>query len=118
MTFLVALPFVVDAQIVKCSGSDCDWKSLIGLAQNILNFIVTLSISVAAIMFAYAGWLYFSDGGNSQKISQAHGIFASVVIGLVIVLVAWLVVNTLLDVLTGQGLDQRTNEVGGTIRTR
>lgn len=111
--FLV-LPVVASAQIVPCNGSDCDWGSLIQLAQNILNFIVKISIIITAVMFAYAGFLYFSDGGSSKNVSQAHGIFAHVVIGLVIVLVAWLVVNTILDVLTGKGLDQRSGDLGQT----
>ena len=112
-TSIVTLaPAVSAAAIVPCDGPDCDWGALITLGGNILNFMVTISVFIAAIMFAYAGWLFFSDTGNASNIESAKKIFGAVVIGLIIVLTAWLVVNTLLDTLTGKGLDQRATERG------
>tara|TARA_B100000745_G_scaffold292473_1_gene233383 strand:- start:41879 stop:42103 length:225 start_codon:yes stop_codon:yes gene_type:complete len=61
-------------------------------------------------MFAYAGWLFLSDAGSTSKISDGKKIFSSVAIGLVIVLIAWLVVNTLLEVLTGKGIEERESD--------
>lgn len=111
--FLVisALPLAVSAQIVPCNGPDCSWSSLIELAKRILDFMITISIIIAALMFAYAGWLFFSDSGNSSNVQQGKKVFGAVVIGLVIVLTAWLVVNTIIDVLTGKGLDERSSQV-------
>jgi len=105
------LPVITFAQIVPCTGPDCDWGKLLTLGQNILNFIVTLSVVAAGVVFAVAGIFYFSAGGDASKIQRAHSLFSAVVIGLVIVLTAWLVVNTILDTLTGRGLDQRAAEV-------
>lgn len=91
------------SQIVptSCSGADCDLCDLVQLAQNILNFAIYLSVFVAALLFAYAGIRYVSAGGNPSTISQAHSIFANVFIGLLIILAAWLVVDTLMKTLTG-----------------
>lgn len=111
MLSIALIPVVTTAQIVPCSGPDCNWNSLIELAERILDFIITISIIVAALMFAYAGWLFFSDSGNSSNVEQGKKIFAAVVIGLVIVLTAWLVVNTIIDTLTGKGLDERSTQV-------
>ncbi len=49
-------------------------------------------------MFAYAGVIYFSSGVETSinKIEKAHAIFKSVGIGFMIVLAAWLGVNTVL----------------------
>ncbi len=69
--------------------------------------MVTLSVFVAAVMFAYAGWLFFSDTGNASNVEKGKKVFGAVVIGLIIVLIAWLVVDTILDTLTGRGLDER-----------
>ena len=71
------------------------------LVQNVVNFLLGLSILVAAIMFAYAGYLYFTSGGSQTKISDAHKVFYSVGIGFVIALAAWLFVQTLLNTLVG-----------------
>ncbi|MBL4683623.1 MAG: hypothetical protein JKY37_03455 [Nannocystaceae bacterium] len=112
--FAAVFPAVTFAQIVPCSGGigdPCGWSDLLTLGQNILNFIVTLSIVSAALIFAYAGFLYFTAGGDTGKVSQAHSLFLAVVIGLFLVLTAWLVVNTILDTLTGKGLDERAAEV-------
>ena len=96
---------------MPCDGLDCNWSALLQLAQNLLNLMIQLAVIIAAGMFAYAGWLYFSAGGDSSRISQAHKIFFAVVVGIVLTLVAWLVVNVILETLTGEGLDERVNEV-------
>jgi hypothetical protein len=117
--FLVVTPVVGFAQIVPCDGPNCDWNALIKLGQNILNFMVTISVFVAAIMFAYAGWLFFSDSGNASNIEKGKKIFGAIVIGLIIVLIAWLVIDTLLQTLTGRGLDERSqNPTGAFIDTK
>jgi len=92
-------------------GNQCSFADLVQLGMNILNFIVVFAISITAIMFAIAGFLYFSDGGNEKNITTAHTIFTSVVIGLVIILTAWLIVNTLLLTLTGDSLDKRNQDI-------
>lgn len=112
---LVALcaPLLVFGQegLVPCDGPECDFGHLMELIQDILNFLIAIAIPIAAVMFAYAGWLYLSGGGNQEKIKQAHKIFGSVVIGIVLVLTAWLIVNTLLSVLTGQGFNERDRQL-------
>lgn len=81
------------------NGTACGWKDVLSLANNLLKFMIYLAVPIAAICFAYAGWLYLSSQGNSGKISRAHGIFLNVAIGLVIVLAAWLVVNQIMTTL-------------------
>jgi len=110
-TALLFLPHTTHAAIVTCSGPDCNWVSLVSLAQNVLSFIVSLAVVAAAIMFAYAGWLFFSSGANASNLEQGKKIFTSVVVGLIIILVAWLVVDTLLAQLTGKGLLKRTESL-------
>lgn len=109
---LFATPVVVFGQgIVPCNGPDCDWGALIVLGQNILNLIVTIAVIASAVMFAYAGWLFFSDTGNASNVEKGKKVFGAVVVGLIIVLVAWLVINTILVTLTGRGLDERTDDI-------
>ncbi len=77
----------------------CDLASLI---QNIINFLIGISIPLAAALFAYAGVLYFTSTGDHHKLDQAKQIFKDAFIGFVIVITAWLVINTLLHVLFSQ----------------
>jgi hypothetical protein len=55
-----------------------------------------LTVPLSVGLFAWAGVLYFTSGGNPTNITRAHGIFRSVIIGFVIALSAWLVVQTIL----------------------
>lgn len=108
----LTVPVAVFAQgLVPCDGPDCGWGDLLTLGERILDFIIAISITASAVMFAYAGWLFFSDTGNASNVEKGKKIFGAVVIGLIIVLVAWLVVNTILVTLTGRGLDERKGDV-------
>ncbi|HUD02987.1 MAG TPA: pilin [Candidatus Paceibacterota bacterium] len=85
------------------NSTGCQACSLAQLVQNIINFLIGLSIPVAAALFAWAGVLYFTSAGDTSKHSKAKGIFTNTFIGFVIVITAWLVVNTLLHVIFQQG---------------
>ena len=81
----------------------CGFKQIKDLADNVLKFIVTIAVPIATIAFVYAGVLYLTAGGSPGKISRAHGIFLNVAIGLGIVLSAWLIVKTVLEILATTG---------------
>ncbi len=87
------------------AATSCQACSLASLAQNIINFLLGLSIPLAAVMFAYAGVIYFSSGVETSinKIEKAHAIFRSVGIGFLIVLSAWLGVQTVLKTILSDG---------------
>ena len=81
------LPSCADA-----ATPSCKWPDLIILGNNIIDFLLTISVSLAAISFAYAGFLYMTAGGDTGTI-QAHEILWKVVIGIVVSLGAWLIVH-------------------------
>lgn len=101
------------AKLVNCTGPDCDWSKFIGLMQNILNFMVFLGVSISALLFAYAGFKYLTSGGDSGAVGDAKRIFSHVALGLIILLVAWLLVDTLLRTLTGKGFRERNIHAPG-----
>jgi hypothetical protein len=63
------------------------------------NFLLGVSIPAAALLFAWAGMLYFSARGNPGQIEKAHKVFRSVVIGFVIAVSAWVLVITVMNTL-------------------
>ncbi|MBU4536625.1 pilin [Patescibacteria group bacterium] len=106
----LSTPFLSQADLIPCkpyvdeSGNmvnSCNFSSLVQLVDNIINFIITLSVSVSAIMFAYAGVLYLS--GDPGKIKRAHEIFKNVALGLIFILGAWLIVKAILTGLGAEG---------------
>jgi hypothetical protein len=82
----------------------CQACNAIQLVDNILRFFVSLAVMIAALMFAYAGFLYVSASSNKQNIDSAKKIFVNVFIGLIFVVAAYLIVDMTLKVLTGTPL--------------
>jgi len=106
-----AMPVDVQAQgFVPCASQPrgCLLNDIDRVASIILYWIIGIAVTVAAIMFAYAGVLYLSAGGSSEQLSKAHGIFKNVFIGLILVLAAWLMIDLLIDVLSGGEYDIET----------
>jgi hypothetical protein len=94
-----AIPIIAAAQgLVPCDGLSCNLCDLGILMQKIINFLIALTIPIAAVLFAYAGVLYTTAGGSPERINRAHRIFRNVLIGFLIAISAWLVVQTLLSV--------------------
>jgi flagellar biosynthesis protein FlhB len=77
----------------------CGMCHIVQLIQNILSFLVTISVVVATLMFIYAGFLYMTAGGSADKIKAATKIFTNVFIGFVFVLGAFLIVDTIMKTL-------------------
>jgi len=98
--FILAIPLVTSAalpdKIVPCNGVDCDVCDIAKLAQNTLNAGIYIAIFLSAILFAWAGWKYVTAGGESGKVKSAREIFTNVLIGLIIILAGWLVVDTIM----------------------
>ncbi|OGC83012.1 hypothetical protein A3D68_01310 [Candidatus Adlerbacteria bacterium RIFCSPHIGHO2_02_FULL_52_17] len=88
--------------LVTCTGINCNLCDFGQLIQNIINFLIGLSIPIAVVMFAWAGILYFTSAGNKTNVTRAKGIFKTVFIGFILALTGWLVVQTVLSVLVKQ----------------
>jgi hypothetical protein len=96
------LPFgiaVAAGGLVPCDGPDCDICSIVSLGHNVLNFLVLASLLLATIMFAYAGIEMLIHSDNPGQIAQARSMLINVMIGMVILLAAWLMVDTVMKVM-------------------
>ncbi len=87
-----------------CPEDGCGFNELMIVINKIINFIIfVMAIPIAAIMFAYAGFMLVTSGGASEQRTKAKGIFISVAIGLVIAAACWLIVHTLLSIVGYDG---------------
>ena len=101
LALAVGLPTIVPAD---CNGSGgctsiCD---IALLAQNVLNDGIYITVFLSAILFAWAGFkmAVASSSGDEQGVTQAKRIFYYVIIGLVVMLAAWIIVSVVMEVLT------------------
>jgi hypothetical protein len=94
--------------LVPCDNSTahpCDWTALMSLVNNIINFIIYfMAIPIAAIMFAYAGFLLITAGGEAAGArTKAKSIFTNALIGLVLAVACWLIIKLVLNIVGYSG---------------
>ncbi len=103
MLVFVLLPDFVLAQgqegFVPCRGRECNLCHLIELGGNVLNWLVGILSIIAVLLFVYAGIRLVTSGGNTEAKELAKNIFTNVLIGYIIVLAAWLLVDTGMKIL-------------------
>lgn len=80
-------------QLVPICGPDCNFGHLIELVENFIYFAIILALPIGASMFAYAGALYLTSGGNPEHVKKAHKVFWGVFVGIVFILAAWLIIH-------------------------
>ena len=87
--------------LVPDCRTECGWTEILTLVNNVIEFILTkMVIPIAAIMFAYAGFLMLTGGGEAAHArTKAKNIFTNAVIGLLFAVAATLIVKAVLSIL-------------------
>ena len=96
------------AGLVPCGGhseGECTFNDLVGMVQGIISFLLYIGVFIGVLMISYAGFTLVISQGNQSAMEKAKSRIWNVVIGFVIMLLAYLVVNTILFVLTGGGFE-------------
>lgn len=85
--------------LLSCTGATC--HSLCDLIQTFVNvtyFGITLVLFIAApILFAWGGIMLIISGGNPGKTGEAKKILTGTLIGVVIVLSAFIIIKLFVD---------------------
>ena len=76
------------------------WGMLIEVINNLISFFITLAIVfVAPLMLAYAGFLFVTNPVNASGKEKAKKVLLNTVIGIVIALAGWMIVDAIMVVL-------------------
>lgn len=89
-----------------CEGSGCQLCHLVEIVNVLTRFLITFGILFGVVMVAIAGFNLVLSGGNESAKERAKGRIMNVLIGFVIVLIAYLMVSTVMSVLTGNSLSE------------
>lgn len=82
------------------SPEKVDWCTFLQLINNILSFVVAYLIwPIAGGMIAYAAFLFITSAGNEGKIKSAKAALRNVVIGIIIVISAYVVITSIISYL-------------------
>ena len=79
---------------VPCSGPDCQACHVVALAQNILEWLIVVGVFVIGLIFAIGGLKITMSAGNTEAVSSAKSSMTNAIIGLIIMLAAWLIIDT------------------------
>ncbi|MGC9046592.1 MAG: pilin [Minisyncoccia bacterium] len=107
---IIFLPFMAQAINIwngtggcnnaSSASASCNVCDAIIVTQNIINqILVPLALSGATIMILVGGIMMMTSSGSEERLKKAKGILFNAIIGLVIALVAWVIVNEILHVL-------------------
>ena len=94
--------------IVTCSGigdaahAACNFCDIFVVIHNIFNFLALIIAPLLVIvMFIVGGLILMFGGGSSTLLERGKSIIKGTLIGLVIILISWVVINTTINLLTG-----------------
>ncbi|MBI5306317.1 hypothetical protein HZB04_01905 [Candidatus Wolfebacteria bacterium] len=84
------------------SGNEtCNFCHLITLVNRIINFaLYDIAIPLVVVMTLYGGFVIMTAGDDAGKVTEGKNIIQAAVIGVLVALGAWLIINTVLLALT------------------
>ncbi|HYE23282.1 MAG TPA: pilin [Candidatus Paceibacterota bacterium] len=76
-----------------------DWGCVMQTMQNLINLAISLSFILAIIYIVYTGFMFVSSAGSPGQREAAKTRLMNVVIGILVVLSAWLIVDFIMKTL-------------------
>ena len=101
-SFLLSINRANAAGLVPCGGtgqSPCTWCHFGDLAIRIINFMMYLVFPLAAAMIVMGGIFIMTSSGSSDRFSRGKEIITSAVIGILIALLSWIIIDTIISTL-------------------
>lgn len=120
----ISLPYIASARTLfyiwegtACTpGTDgptepCGLCDALVVGRNIIEDMFKVAFILATIFIAYGGFTLMTAGGSEKNVSSAKEIIKSAVIGLLIALVAWLLINTIITSLANGNASTAWNNI-------
>lgn len=81
-----------------CNGGPLDWGCVFQVLQNLIQLAVSLGVIMCVMWIAYAGFSLMVSGGNPQALSEGKNRAMNAVVGILVILCAWLIVDFVMKV--------------------
>lgn len=96
------VPTVAIEAPTSVGGVNTDINTLIAF---IINAIIVLGIVLSLIFLLYGGVRWILSGGDKGKVDSARSTIVAAIVGLIIVILAYVIINAVLKILTGKDLN-------------
>lgn len=83
----------------------CNLCALLKSVETFINWMITVSIPLAVGFIVYGAVAIMIAGGSPERVQKGRESITRAVIGAIIVLTAWLLVNEIMQLLVGQSLN-------------
>lgn len=90
------------AQLSGCTGLDCSACNVVYMANGLITWLIGILFVVFALLLAIAGVKLVTSGGNHHALDEAKSSFTNAIIGFIIILSAWIIVDTIMRGLVGR----------------
>ena len=112
LIILFCTPILTNAAgLVPCGGpgeSACTTCDLLVLTQNVLEFALKMAFLIIIGFIVYGGFRWIFSLGKEENLKAGQQIITNAIIGLVIILTAWIIVNTVFWTIKEMGGDDYT----------
>jgi len=119
MLFSIATPFFASARgLVPCGGyldaagtqrePPCTFLDLFALAAIVTNFLVSMAGVYAVYKIIDGGFGLIISTGNEEKITAKKGEITDAIVGLVLVFMAYMIINTVVNALLTRSIATTT----------
>ncbi len=105
-----ALTLQEGAEAARCDGCPADLFGPTGAFRQITNTILYIVGIIAVIMLIIGGIKYVISGGDSKKVTDAKNTVLYAIIGLVIAVFAYAIVNFVISALPNSGQQIETQD--------
>lgn len=98
LAFVMVAVAPVDAAglVASCDGPTCSACHLVDMINRLIVWVIGILIVLFGLMLAYAGFNLVTSAGNPGALTAAKDMFVNVIIGLIIILASWLIVDTII----------------------
>ncbi len=94
-------PFPGIVSFAGCSGPDCSACNIVYMANEGISWLIGILFVIFAVLVAWRGVQLVTSGGNPGALAAVKGSFMNAFIGIIIILSAWLIVDTIMRGLVG-----------------
>jgi hypothetical protein len=96
----------VDQFLNNCpadTGVRCDGGSISSIFRLIINWALAIAFIAAVIVLIYGGFLYITSAGNADNATKGKTAIVNAIIGIVIIVLSYIIVQIVFRFVTGQG---------------